>query len=95
MSDHDRLGATGDGLAGPGRGESRLRASLRCLGAKRARPAAGPPLSLEPQNAFEVIVAEQIRGLRDDVDELKDRLNWLFGLIIAAAAANVVVALLG
>jgi hypothetical protein len=81
-------------------GESRLRASLRCLGRntspldeqKRAELDAPRPLSLDPSNAFEVAVAEQIRALRDDVDELKERLNWLFGLIIAAAVANVVLA---
>jgi len=85
-------------------GESRLRATLRRL-ARRVPSAAGTvpespkvspaqPLCLDPSNAFEVAVAEQIKALRDDVDELKDRLNWLFGLIIAAAVANVVLALL-
>jgi hypothetical protein len=84
-------------------GESRLRNTVRRLGSRTAGAAGGPgpgaspaqPLSLDPTNAFEVAVAEQIRALRDDVDELKERLNWLFGLIIAAAAANVVLALLG
>jgi ubiquinone biosynthesis protein UbiJ len=84
-------------------GEDRLRASIRRLASKSRTSAAGQrpeltdsqPLSLDPTNAFEVAIAEQIRALRDDVDELKDRLNWLFGLIIAAAAANVVLALLG
>ena len=77
-------------------GESRLRATLRRLGSKRAAGAVleGPKLCLDPSNAFEVAVAEQIKALRDDVDELKDRLNWLFGLIIAAAVANVILALL-
>lgn len=86
-------------------GESRLRASLRRLGRtspplhdQSPRPNPAPPnpqaLCLDPSNAFEVAMAEQIRALRDDVDELKERLNWLFGLIIAAAVANVVLAFL-
>ena len=78
-------------------GESRLRASLRRL-QSRARPPAGPErprLCLDPSNAFEVAVAEQLKAMRQDIDELRDRLNWLFGLIIAAAVANVVLALLG
>jgi hypothetical protein len=52
------------------------------------------PFTLDPSNAFEVQVAEQIRAMRQDIDELRDRLNWLFGLIIAAAVANVLLALL-
>ena len=75
-------------------GEERLRAALRRLRARGDSPAQRPTFSLDPTNAFEVAIAEQIRALRDDVDELKERLNWLFGLIIAAAAANVVLALL-
>ncbi len=84
-----------------GPGAASLRASLRRLGSSRVPSAPGAPgqdpgpkLSLEPSSAFEVAIAEQIRALRDDVDELKDRLNWLFGLIIAAAVANVILALL-
>ena len=65
-------------------------------GSEDLSPKLGPaqPLCLDPSNAFEVAVAEQIKALRDDVDELKDRLNWLFGLIVAAAVSNVVLALL-
>lgn len=76
-------------------GETRLRATLRRLGRKTAGAAPKPPkLCLDPSNPFEIAVAEQIRALRDDVDALKTRLDWLFGLIIAAAVANVVLSLL-
>jgi hypothetical protein len=77
-------------------GETRLRRALQRLGTKPAAGAmpASPKFCLDPSNPFEVAVAEQIKALREDVDELKDRLNWLFGLIIAAAIANVVLALL-
>lgn len=77
-------------------GESRLRASLQRLGPKSHRRGQdlNPKFCLDPSNAFEVAIAEQIRALRNDVDELKNRLNWLFGLIIAAALANVILAFL-
>lgn len=78
-------------------GERRLRTALHRLGRKAAAggAAADPKLCLDPTNAFEVAMAEQIRTIRDDVDELKSRLNWLSCLILGAAVANVVLALLG
>ena len=78
-------------------GESRLRATLSRLAQQRAAgasPEPSTPLCLDPSNPFEVAVAEQIRALRDDVDALKTRLDWLFGLIIAAAVTDVLLRLL-
>lgn len=87
---HDRN--TGGAAASPKPGESKLKAALR-----RLRPAAPPPppaLDVEPTNAFEVAVAERLERLRDDIDRLQSRLNWLFALIIGAAITNVVLTLL-
>ena len=52
------------------------------------------PLSLDPTNPFEVVLAEQIRHLRADVDRLNTRLNWLFTLILGAAVTNIILAVL-
>ena len=52
------------------------------------------PLSLDPTNPFELLLAEQIRHLRADVDRLNTRLNWLFTLILGAAVTNIVLAVL-
>ncbi|MGD8794957.1 MAG: hypothetical protein PVF47_20585 [Anaerolineae bacterium] len=83
-----------------GQNASRL-ARLRQPASTQQNPGSGdtaarrpPPFTLDPSNAFEVQVAEQIRAMRQDIDELRDRLNWLFGLIIAAAVANVLLAIL-
>ena len=51
------------------------------------------PLSLDPTNPFEVLVAEQIKAMRQDLDRLESRLWWLFGLILAAAAADILTGL--
>ena len=52
------------------------------------------PLSLDPTNPFEILLAEQIRHLRADVDRLNTRLNWLFTLILGAAVTNILLAIL-
>ena len=52
------------------------------------------PLSLDPTNPFEIVLAEQMRHLRADVDRLNTRLNWLFTLILGAAVTNVILAIL-
>ena len=53
-----------------------------------------PPLPLEPTNAFEVAIAERLKALQAEVDQLRSRINWLFTVIVGAAIANVVIALL-
>ena len=72
-------------------GEQRLR---QALGRLRRPPAAAPPLSVEPATAFDVALVEQLKHLRADVDRLQTRVNWLLGLIIAAAVTNVLLAVL-
>ena len=77
--------------AATGRGDQRLRQALARL--RRPREPA-PPLCVDPTNAFEVAIAEQLKHLRADVDRLQGRINWLLGLIIAAAVTNVLLAVL-
>ena len=72
-------------------GDQRLR---QALGRLRRPRAAAPPLSIEPTTACELAIVEQLRHLRADVDRLQTRVNWLLGLIIAAAITNVLLAVL-
>jgi len=79
-------------------GEERLRAALRRVGARRAAVQAGGsgsggPLKVDPCNGFEVAVAERLKALQQDVDELRSRLNWLLTVIVGAAVTNIVIAL--
>lgn len=71
-------------------GETHLRQSIHRL--RRPNPPA--PLSLDPSNAFEVQLAQQIQYLQAEIDRLNNRLTWLYGLIIASAVSNVVLGLL-
>jgi hypothetical protein len=51
-------------------------------------------LNLEPSNPFEVAVAERLKALQADMDEIRTRVNWLLTFIVGAAVTNVVIALL-
>jgi hypothetical protein len=89
----DRDGGRPGARSGIEPGESRLRAALRGLVA--GRPAQSPPpLKAEPTNAFELAVAERLKTMQRDIDQIRNRLNWLFTLIAGAAVTNVVIALL-
>ena len=70
-------------------GHQRLRDALA-----RIRPPPPTPLDLRPCSPFEIAVSEQLKALREDIDQLQTRLWWLFALIIGAAIANVVLGLL-
>ena len=72
-------------------GEARLRQVLRKL---RPQPAPPPePMKPDPTNAFEIAVAERLRALAADVDEIRSRVNWLLLFIVGAAITNVVIAI--
>jgi len=47
-----------------------------------------------PTNAIVLAVAERQAALKEDVDRVENRLNWLFALIIGAAVTNIVIALI-
>ena len=71
-------------------GSHRLKTSLQRL--RRPDPT---PADLRPCTPFEVAVAEQLKAMREDLDQLQARLWWLFALIIGAAVANLIAALVG
>jgi hypothetical protein len=80
--------------ARPVTGNKRLAAALR-----RLRPTANPTTpsptwTLDPSNAFEVAVAERLKAMQCQIDQLTTRLNWLLTVIIGAALTNLVIALL-
>lgn len=66
-----------------------LRAALRHL-----RPASCPPVDLRPTNAFEVAIAERMKALEAELDQLRSRINWLLTIIVGAAITNIVIALI-
>ena len=61
------------------------------------RPAspAPPPLDPSPSNPFEIVVAERLRAMQKELDQIRSRLNWLLTLIVGAAITNVALAILG
>lgn len=69
-------------------GSDRLKASVR-----RLRRNTSPTFKPNPTSAFEVAAAERLKSLQRDVDQIRARLNWLFALIIGAAAANILLSL--
>ena len=66
-----------------------LKAALR-----RLRPPPCPPVDLRPTNAFEVAIAERLKALEAELDQLRGRINWLLTVIVGAAVTNIVIALL-
>ena len=71
-------------------GEARLRKTVRRL--RRPPP---PPLDAKPSNPFEIVVAERLRAMQKDIDQIRSRLNWLLTLIVGAAITNVVLTIFG
>jgi hypothetical protein len=71
-------------------GEARLREAVR-----RLHGAPDPPaLDVRPTNPFEVAVAERLKALEAELDQLRSRINWLLTVIVGAAITNIVIALL-
>jgi hypothetical protein len=68
---------------------SQLKATIR-----RLRPASPGPVELRPTNPFEVQVAEHLKAIDAELDQLRSRLNWLLTIIVGAAITNIVIALL-
>jgi hypothetical protein len=89
------LGQSGDvSPAGdrPKSGSERLAAAIKRM--RSGRPATEPDWKLDPTNAFEVAVAERLKAMQCQIDQLTSRLNWLLTVIIGAALTNLVIALL-
>ncbi len=59
---------------------------------RKLRRPTEPAVDLSPRTPFDAILAEQIRGLERQVDDLKGRLN---GLILLVAGAVIVQVVLG
>ena len=74
-------------------GEARLRTAVRRF--QRPASPAPPPLDPSPSNPFEIVVAERLRAMQKELDQIRSRLNWLLTLIVGAAITNVVLAILG
>ena len=54
-----------------------------------------PGVDLSPQTPFEALLAERIKGLERQVDELKGRVNGLIFLVAGAVIVQVVLNLVG
>lgn len=50
-------------------------------------------LTVEPTSAFDVQVSERLKSMQRDVDQIRTRVNWLLGLILTAAVANILLSL--
>ena len=57
---------------------------------RRLRKPSEPGVDLSPQTPFDALLAERIRGLEQQVEELKGRVNGLIFLVAAAVIAQVV-----
>lgn len=66
-------------------GEAQLRQTLARL---RRLPPEPKPLTLTPSTPYEVQLAAEIKALREELERLHARLNWLLTVIIGAALAN-------
>jgi hypothetical protein len=68
-----------------GPGDAELRRALTRLRRPRADP---KPLNLSPTTPYEVQLAVEIKALRQELERLHSRLNWLLTVIIGSALAN-------
>lgn len=65
-------------------GERKLRAAFQRLG-RGQRASAPAPLDPRPTNAFELWAVNELKGLRQDVDDIKKRVDWLTLAIVGAS----------
>jgi hypothetical protein len=86
-------GAPASGQRPKATGSQRLAAALHRL-KPDVGPGPAPTWDLKPSNAFEVAVAERLKAMQCQIDQLTSRLNWLLTVIIGAALTNLVIALL-
>ncbi len=66
-----------------------LEARLRERGGRRDEP----PLNLDPRSAYEVLTRQMVAGLTEELREIRQRVNGLIFITVAAVIADVVVRL--
>lgn len=66
-----------------------LEARLRERGGRRDEP----PLNLDPRSAYEVLTRQMVAALTEELREIRQRVNGLIFITIAAVIADVVVRL--
>jgi hypothetical protein len=66
-----------------------LEARLRERGGRRDEP----PLSLDPRSAYEVLTRQMVAALTEELREIRQRVNGLIFITVAAVIADVVVRL--
>jgi len=69
-----------------------LKDEVRRLRAGRAGPG---KVDLEPSSAYEVVTRQMVDGLRDDLQEIRGRINGLIFLVAGTAIAEVVTRIIG
>lgn len=74
----------GDPVAG-------LKAEVERLGRGRARPT----VDLEPGTAYEAVTRQMVEGLRDELREIRSRINGLLFLMVGAMATEVALRISG
>lgn len=62
--------------------------------AYRAKPcprsAPRPPIDLEPHSTYEALTRQMVESIRDDVREIKGRLNTLFFVVLGSILIDMV-----
>lgn len=66
-----------------------LEARLRERGERRDKP----PLDLDPRSAYEVLTRQMVSGLTEELREIRQRVNGLIFITVAAVIADVVMRL--
>jgi len=69
-----------------------LKDEVRRLREGRAGPG---KVDLEPVSAYEVVTRQMVDGLRDDLQEIRGRINGLIFLVAGTAIAEVVTRIIG
>ncbi|MBI2872964.1 MAG: hypothetical protein HYY00_07250 [Chloroflexi bacterium] len=73
-------------------GSKKLKEAIRNLAQRRRE--ATPRVDVSPASAFDALLEERMRGLEQQVEELKQRLNGLLFLVVGALVVQVVMRLL-
>ena len=80
---------TEDSIRRRARSGEALEARLRERGGRRDEP----PLNLDPRSAYEVLTRQMVATLTEELREIRQRVNGLIFITVAAVIADVVVRL--